>query len=245
MIRHYVTITTVSLIVLGAIGYGFYAAGTPGESRNREFDNTRVSNISGLKSEIESYYRENGKLPSRLSDLSTLSYSYAKTKDPETSKEYEFRATGDTTYKLCATFSTVSDEQRDPYSYYNREFKHPKGYYCFNLSISRTLIDSQIKNNYNVTLVSPASRANVDSPVTLTVKTTGTSDKKVKITFQKYEALVWKDLGETDFADSGTEQSIKVNVVESSFYWRARACDEDGICGNWSITRLVNINSTS
>jgi len=57
MIRHYVTITTVSLIVLGAIGYGFYAAGTPGESRNREFDNTRVSNISGLKSEIESYYR--------------------------------------------------------------------------------------------------------------------------------------------------------------------------------------------
>lgn len=243
----YLIIGTIAIIVVATVIYGFSAAGSPFETRSRKFDEERVRDIQSLKSVVESYYTKKGSLPKTLSELDDSRYYLNKDSknDPETGKEYEYSIVSSTKYKICATFSIASDEQRDTYSYYNKEFKHPKGYHCFNLSISSTLISSQLRNNYKVTLVSPESRVKVDSPVTFTAKTTGSSDKKVKITFQKWDGSIWEELGETEFADTSTEKSIKVDVSVGSFYWRARACDEDSICGTWSGNRLLYINKTS
>ncbi|MEX0622229.1 MAG: hypothetical protein WD187_04570 [Candidatus Woykebacteria bacterium] len=142
MNKHYFTIGAVTIIVIIAIIYGFFAAGTPGEARERKFDQERVSNISSLKYVVEDYYQQNKQLPSRLDDLSTSSYGYGSIKDPETGEEYFYSTAGSTSYKLCATFSTASDEKQDSiYGYYDREFSHPKGYHCFNQTIRTSLYD--------------------------------------------------------------------------------------------------------
>lgn len=242
----YLIIGFISIIVVGAVLFGFSVAGSPFETRARKIDDERVQDIRSLQTSIQSYYTKNGSLPKTLSDIDSTSYYGSQNikEDPETEEEYEYSTTSQTKYKICATFTTTSDENKDPYSYYSKEFKHPKGYHCFNLSIPEYSISSQRIKNYKVTLVRPISDANVNSPVTFTAKTTGSNDEDVKTVFQKWDGSSWENLGETDYSFAGSEQSVKVDIAKSSFYWRARACDEDEVCGVWSENRLLSVDSS-
>lgn len=148
MIKHYVTIGVVSLIVIAAIIYGFNSSGSPFETRARNFDAKRISDISTAKFSIESYYSTNSKLPTNLTDLK-LDTNYSSTKDPETNKAYYYEVTGTKTYKLCATFNFESKPNDPISSGYNQEFKHPKGYHCFDLTIPNVSAYSPIKVQAN------------------------------------------------------------------------------------------------
>lgn len=240
----YLIIGIISIIVVGVVIFGFSVAGSPFETRARKIDEERVRDIGSLKNAIQTYYTKNNSLPKTLSELDGSSYYLSKNNkvDPETGEEYEYSITNNTNYKICATFSTASNENKDPYNYYNKEFKHPKEYHCFNLTIPEATINSQRIKNYKITLVSPISGENINSPITFAAKTTGSGDRDVKIVFQKWDGSSWKSLGETNFSSVGSEQSIKVDADKSSFYWRARACDEKGICGSWSNDRLISVN---
>ena len=243
----YLIIGFIAIIVIGAAIFGFSVAGSPFETRARKFDDERVKDIRSLQTSIQSYYTKNGSLPKTLSDIDSTSYYGSKNikEDPETGEEYEYSTTSQTKYKICATFSTASDENKDPYSYYSKEFKHPEGYHCFNLSIPEDTISYQRVENYKVTLISPISDVTVNSPVTFSANTTGSHDEDVKIVFQKWDGSSWESLGETNLSSTESEQSIKVDIAKSSFYWRARACDENGVCGSWSNNRLISVNSPS
>ncbi|MDP2671639.1 MAG: hypothetical protein Q8P13_04260 [bacterium] len=146
MQKTYLAIAIVSLLALGTVIYGFSLTGSPFDARGKQFDQTRVSNLSNLKYSIESYYNRNGKLPSTLSDLSSnTDYYYGSsrnsTKDPDTGKDYEYSVTSTTSYKLCATFSAPSETTaKSAYSYSNSsntDFSHPKGRHCFSLTVSQ------------------------------------------------------------------------------------------------------------
>lgn len=136
MKKHYITIAIISILMIGAVIFGFFEVGSPWEVRTRKIDQSRVSDIVTLKSRIDSYYSKNKKLPNSLSSLALNSYESDVTKDPETNKEYKYSKVNQDTYKICATFNTATDKNKDPYSYYGNEFEHPKGNYCFTLKIS-------------------------------------------------------------------------------------------------------------
>ena len=131
----YLIIGIISLLVIGVVIFGFSVAGSPFETRARKVDQERVSNISSLKLKIDSYYKDKGSLPDSLDKLTLSTYDSDITKDPETDEEYEYSTSGQTTYKICATFSTASDEKKDPYRYSNKDYEHPKGRHCFDLEV--------------------------------------------------------------------------------------------------------------
>jgi len=134
----YLLIGLISLLVLGVVIYGFTVTGSPLETRARKFDDERVRDIRNLSTSIQSYYTKNGVLPKTLLELDDSSYYLSKNskEDPETGKEYEYSIVNRTSYKLCATFATASDEKKDRYSFGDEKYDHSKGYYCFELEIS-------------------------------------------------------------------------------------------------------------
>jgi len=135
MAKNYIIIFVVTLIMIGAVIFGIFEAGTPWETRDRKIDQSRVTDISNLKNKIDRYYRENNKLPEKLINLKLDSYESDINKDPETGEVYEYSTTDQSTYKICATFTTSSDKSKDPYSYFGTEFIHTKGHYCFTFKV--------------------------------------------------------------------------------------------------------------
>ncbi|MBI2595936.1 hypothetical protein HYW46_04350 [Candidatus Daviesbacteria bacterium] len=151
MIKQIITITILSLIMLGAVIYGISESGSPFETRNKKFDAQRISDLSNISYAIESYYQKSNKLPKDLKEVtedSTYSYVSKNTKDPETKADYQYTAGASSDYQLCADFSTdntkVSDEPRlgqvYDYSYTDKKWQHPKGNYCFKLNANSALV---------------------------------------------------------------------------------------------------------
>lgn len=150
MIKTYIIVVVLFIIMTSTVVYGFIVTGSPFASRGLKFDQIRVSDINNLSGSIDGYYRQNKKLPEKLSDLSSVLYPaypvYNKNKDPETNKEYEYFPTGQTAYKLCADFAAASDDQKESFfrkysGYQGREFIHPKGHYCFELEVPSDVIN--------------------------------------------------------------------------------------------------------
>ena len=231
MLKYYIGMAIVGAVFIGAMIAIFFESGSPLDAKGRKFDEERIRDIQSLKYSVEDYYRENGKLPDKLSGITLKSYQTDSTKDPETGKEYEYSVASDTSYKICATFSTSSSDKKNARTLdYNNEFNHPKGYHCLNLKLSKSIIESQKKEKYQITVVSPDASERVNSPVTFTAKTTNLSSSKVKTIFEKRNGSSWEELGETEFTTAGSEQSITLPISNSSFYWRAKVCDVNGIC---------------
>jgi magnesium-transporting ATPase (P-type) len=127
----------VSLVVLASIILGFFVVGTPGQQRDRKFDETRISDLNMLQSQIISYLRVNDSLPQSLSVMEgELMYSIPA--DPETGEPYEYRVLGEMTFELCAVFKTDGKNQSvfsfpsDPYRYMGNYWEqHGVGRACF------------------------------------------------------------------------------------------------------------------
>jgi len=117
------------LVILGILGIilGFAAGGAPGTERARKFDADRANDLRQLSSGIESFGRENKRLPRDLDELkndSRYSYYADGVKDPETDESYEYKIVSDNllyggqgTYELCADFALSSKELDKGYPY--------------------------------------------------------------------------------------------------------------------------------
>lgn len=145
MKSEYSLIVSVSTVVLLTLIYGFTVSGSPFGSREKKLDSARVNNLYNLSSSIESYYSTNKKLPKDLSVLPNYSSSTDSMKDPETNTPYEYGVVSETSYKLCALFSselTQNDKDSSLTSLYtgDKKFYHPKGYHCFTLNLPSYLV---------------------------------------------------------------------------------------------------------
>lgn len=138
MHKHYIGITTLGILVLIVCIVGFSIIGSPISQKAIRFDETRIADLSAIKTAVEDYYTKNENLPSSLSDL-TFTYS-PEPKDPETKQGYTYQKVTAIDYKLCSTFSTDSEEvskKNQTNSRYNYSYdylttanKHKKGYDC-------------------------------------------------------------------------------------------------------------------
>jgi hypothetical protein len=144
MIKRYIQIGIVLVVIIAAIVYYFTQVVPLMEQKVQKADQTRISNLSTLKSSIQNYYHSKQKLPTKLSDLSDASDKNSL-KDPETGKMYGYNITDSVSYQLCATFKTNNDDNSNQNTLKstsssavlnieaNAQLKHPKGYHCFNL----------------------------------------------------------------------------------------------------------------
>ncbi len=124
-----VALTVVAIIV------GFMVTGGPQGARAERFDDKRLSDLSIMQWQIQSYFEQNKAMPKKLLDLHDPVNGYALPADPRTKTAYEYRPVNESTetmsdgtrrtvaaFELCATFETerVVDSGADAY---DREIK--------------------------------------------------------------------------------------------------------------------------
>lgn len=138
-----------SLIVLIAIIAGFFIAGTPQQQRQVRLDAERVNDLQRTQYYLVEYWQKKGTLPESLEDLKDDINNISPPKDPETNTAYVYEKTGDTTFKLCATFGAETPKTSEhasmakPYypdgTFINENWMHKKGYICFERHIDPVL----------------------------------------------------------------------------------------------------------
>ena len=126
-----------TVVVIATVIAGLIAIGPPGLQRERKLDKRRVHDLATLTRLLNVYLITTLRLPP---DLDTLAKSpgVRVPTDPQTGAMYEFIATGDKTYRLCAVFSL--DTSLDPRTdYYPIEDKwlHGAGRTCFDRNVDK------------------------------------------------------------------------------------------------------------
>ena len=132
------------VLVLVAIVTGFMAVGSPAKQRALRFDNQRVSDLVSIQWQIINYWQQKGILPVAIAALNDPISSFTLPQDPETDLSYQYVATGDKSFKICAIFSLPSQDtkgrggysvSRSSYDSYpgssNETWTHSAGNFCF------------------------------------------------------------------------------------------------------------------
>lgn len=145
------------VLIIGSIAWGFAVMGSPRTQRLQKYDQTRLSDLQNIQSQVTSHWQSKGMLPENIAAMqNSLSY-YSLPKDPQTGKDYEYRKTGLNTFELCSTFSAeqpANSMAAYPYGKPQDNWTYNKGRTCFSRSI-----DLQLYPIYN-------SAYNVNQPIT-------------------------------------------------------------------------------
>ena len=97
-------------VVVLAVVYGIFLAGSPSKQRTFQFDQRRISDLQNISSAIDTYWRNNEKLPLTFDDLKNQ-YSYIRSVvDPVTQESYEYNVRSEIEYELCAVFAMDSSD---------------------------------------------------------------------------------------------------------------------------------------
>lgn len=126
-----ISLVLVIILSVAAIVGAFVIMGSPLTARLYEFDNTRVNNLSNIRTQIQYYYTINKKLPIDLNEP-----QFQQFKDPELNNVYEYRTLGVKQFELCATFSldaNIAKDSRDSYVGPEAWYYHKAGRQCYTL----------------------------------------------------------------------------------------------------------------
>jgi hypothetical protein len=116
--------------VVAAIGAAFVYVGSPGEARQRRFDDQRVRDLTEIVTSLDAYWRTNTRLPASLEEAARGGAASVP-RDPEAGGPYAYRIVDDRHYELCATFARPSTEVP---AMHEPPFRgHAAGRQCFTL----------------------------------------------------------------------------------------------------------------
>jgi hypothetical protein len=144
--------TVVSALIVGAvlaaIAIALVYVGSPGEARQRRFDERRVSVLTEIVTSLDRYWSANARLPASVEEAARGGAASVP-RDPETGEPYGYRVLDDRRYELCATFARPSD---DPPALNELPFRaHAAGRQCFTMSVKGA-------RRFQLTLIGPLLR---------------------------------------------------------------------------------------
>ncbi len=134
---HVLFAVLATVAVVTAIGWGFFLVGSPGTRRLERFDEQRLHDLQAIAREIHSLTVEPEEpprlkrpLPPSLAELADQARGERVTlKDPETGAAYRYRVTGESTFELCATFTSARESDASVF------WNHPAGEHCFTIDV--------------------------------------------------------------------------------------------------------------
>jgi hypothetical protein len=112
-----VVIAVAVLLVLGALGGGFYLIGPPSEERARRLDARREMDLQRLRLAADLYWTRNSRLPMSLDELAKEAGTDIYARDPETGQPYTYVVKGSDSYELCAEFTRESEGRGEFWSH--------------------------------------------------------------------------------------------------------------------------------
>jgi hypothetical protein len=121
---------------------GFAIAGSPTQARQRRLDTQRLNDLAQIQVNVLDYWKRQRILPASLDKLDDDLSDWSVPKDPVSNKVYDYRATGSTSFELCADFARKDDDARHTVG---REawkirdspdiWNHEAGHFCFSRAI--------------------------------------------------------------------------------------------------------------
>lgn len=125
-------ISTVSVVVVIAVGAGIIILDPPAVQRGRKQDQQRVEDLSRLSSRIDTFWQEKDALPS---SVAALEDPEPPATDPATGTVYEYRPGEKSSYQLCASFAQPSRREDDNRYVYPdaHQWRHAQGKVCFTI----------------------------------------------------------------------------------------------------------------
>jgi hypothetical protein len=128
------TIVAIAATVVGvSIIAGVILVGSPAEGRLEQLDSTRVDDLQGIMRAMDSFWDREERLATSLDELAEDARTRVNTIDPDSAEPYEYQASGEDSYELCATFARQSLE---PPGRASADFwTHPAGRHCFALVV--------------------------------------------------------------------------------------------------------------
>jgi hypothetical protein len=122
-----VVVVIAVLMVLGALGGGFYFIGPPAEERARRLDGRREADLQRLRLAADLYWTRNRRLPATLDELHKEAGTTIYARDPQSGEQYHYAVKGNDVYELCAEFARESEGRSDFWS-------HGAGRQCFEVT---------------------------------------------------------------------------------------------------------------
>ena len=104
-----VVVVIAVLVVIGALGGGFYLIGPPAEERVRRFDARRETDLQRLRLAADLYWTRNRRLPASLDELHQEAGTNIYARDPESGEVYQYSVKGNDVFELCAKFARESE----------------------------------------------------------------------------------------------------------------------------------------
>ena len=99
----------VALLVFLCVAAGFIIIGTPQHARMVRQDNQKISDLGNIQWQIVSYWQSKHTLPASLSNLNDPISQQVIPTDAQTGNAYEYTATSDLSFQLCAEFNAPTD----------------------------------------------------------------------------------------------------------------------------------------
>jgi hypothetical protein len=99
--------TSISLVMfLGLIIWSFAIMGSPAQQRIWRLDDTRISDLQNIQSQVITFWQQKEKLPLTLVDVANPTVGFILPVDPEFEKglRYEYTPKDALSFELCATF---------------------------------------------------------------------------------------------------------------------------------------------
>ena len=129
------TIAAVLAIVAGLI-----TLGTPSHARERRLDELRTEDLARLSDAVDEYWTRHAALPPTLDSLVSQRQLDRVPADPQTNSAYTYLASGERSYRLCATFAQPFDSASTrPYAdgveLGKHSWRHGAGESCFDLTV--------------------------------------------------------------------------------------------------------------
>jgi len=131
------------LMAVAVAVVGFEVAGSPTRARLQRLDAKRIQSLADIQTKLVNYWQQKRNLPRSIDELNDDLGGFTAPSDPETHQPYEYRATGATSFDLCADFALKDyDVRRTVYVWvpesdggYNSAWNHDAGHVCFTRTI--------------------------------------------------------------------------------------------------------------
>jgi hypothetical protein len=120
-------------VVAAAVAAGLWSIGSPGEQRLRRLDERRVADLSRLSQAAYWHRNQRRMLPATAAELVDGRRLSRLPQDPATHEQYEYRATAERQFELCAIFDRASRPGDAQDFWY-----HEAGRHCYTFDVPDT-----------------------------------------------------------------------------------------------------------
>lgn len=124
-------LSAAAIVVIAVVVAAVAIIGPPSKQREAKIDARRLQDLGRIESAIDLHAGQHGTLPADLPGLAGQPGQRISTADPVDGTPYEYRITGPSTYRLCATFFTDTADPRATTGQLADEWNHGAGRQCF------------------------------------------------------------------------------------------------------------------